>query len=211
MEKQYERWYNTEEIKRNAVIGKMSPQKKSNITSEDQAFFEAFYIENRNLIFYFASKLAGTDGCEDLVHDTLVRLICHIPSLRQISDNKKKVANYLFQTVQSEYIDQHRKNKHEKNLTVSIEDVPCQQSEESLQELEAALEKAQELDMVKDGLTQQEWMLLHKRYILGYSAQELGQMHDCSASSIRMTLSRTRKKAKEILLKNQKNGGADRG
>ena len=189
----------------------MERQKKPNITIEDQVFFEAFYIENRNLIFYFASKLAGTDGCEDLVHDTLVRLICHIPALRQISDNKRKVANYLFQTVQSEYIDQHRKIKHEKNLTVSIEDIQYQQPEEPLQELEATMEKAQELDMVKEGLTEQEWMLLHRRYILGYSAEELGQFKGCSSSSIRMALSRTRKKAKKILLENREKGGADHG
>ena len=187
----------------------MDRQKKTKLTSDDQAFFETFYIENRNLIFYFASKLSGTDGCEDLVHDTLLRLICHIPALRQISDSKGKVANYLFQTVQSEYIDQLRKNKHEKNLTVSIEDIQFPQPEEPLQELETTMEKALELDMVRDGLTQQEWMLLHKHYILGYSSNELSQMRDCSPSSIRMALSRTRKKAKEILLKNRKNGGAD--
>ena len=71
------------------------------------------------------------------------------------------------------------------------------------------MEKALELDMVKDGLTRQEWTLLHEYYILGYSSKELSQMRDCSPSSIRMALSRTRKKAKEILLKNRKNGGAD--
>ena len=189
----------------------MEWQKKSKPTSEDQAFFETFYIENRNLIFYFASKLSDTDGCDDLVHDTLVRLISHIPALRQISGSKSKVANYLFQTVQSVYIDQLRKNKRKEFSTVSMDDLLLRQMEEPLQELEATMEKALELDMVKDGLTRQEWTLLHEYYILGYSSKELSQMHECSPSSIRMALSRTRKKAKEILLKNRKNGGADNG
>lgn len=194
-----------------AVMNKMEQQKKSNLASDDQAFFEMFYIENRKLIFYFASKLSGADSCEDLVHDTLVRLICHIPALRQINGSKSKVANYLFQTVQSVYIDQLRKNKQKKFSTVSIDDIQLQQLEEPLQELEATMEKVLELDMVKDCLTQQEWMLLHEYYILGYSSKELSQMRDCSPSSIRMALSRTRKKAKEVLLKNRKNGGVDHG
>ena len=189
----------------------MDRQKKIKLTSEDQAFFETFYIENRNLIFYFASKLSDTDSCEDLVHDTLLRLISHIPALQQISNSQSKVANYLFQTVQSVYIDQLRKNKHKEFSTVSMDDLLPQQLEEPLQELDATIEKTLELDMVKDGLTQQEWMLLHKYYILGYSSTELSQMRDCSPSSIRMALSRARKKAKEILLRNRKNGGADNG
>jgi RNA polymerase sigma-70 factor (ECF subfamily) len=92
-----------------------------------------------------------------------------------------------------------------------MDDLLPQQLEEPLQELDATIEKTLELDMVKDGLTQQEWMLLHKYYILGYSSTELSQMRDCSPSSIRMALSRARKKAKEILLRNRKNGGADNG
>lgn len=178
-------------------------QKNSRMTSEDREFFEQFYLENRKLIYYFASKIALTDNCEDLVHDTVVRLMSHTPALRQISDNKSKVANYLYQTVRSEYIDQIRKEKQEASKLADDDTRPA----EALQDLEADLERAQEIELVKDNLTEQEWMLLHKRYILGYSAEELGQLKGCSPNSVRMTLSRTRRKAKKILLENRKKGG----
>mgnify|MGYP001031898794 FL=1 len=49
-------------------------------------------------------------------------------------------------------------------------------------------------------LSTQDKILLESKYILGYNDNEIGEMLGCKASSVRMYLTRARRKAMELIL-----------
>lgn len=185
----------------------MSPkQSKIPISPEDKEFFQAFYEEHKNFLFYIANQYAATaSDCEDIVQDAVIRLMGNIPSIREL--NKYKAAKYIALTVRSAYLDllKRRHNRQEISLEESIM--------ESLLEQEACLTDTSadlriELIHLKECLTAKEWMLLEGKYILGYDQEELAGLIGVSPDSVRMTLSRVRAKARGILLSD---GGKEDG
>ena len=183
-------------------------QPKIPISPEDKVFFQSFYEEYKGFLYYIAAQYAPTNAdCEDIVQDALVRLMCNIGSIRDLS--KHKAAKYIALTVRSACLDflRHRHNSHEVPLEESVI--------EALLEKEAgwtdpAADLRMELLNLKQSLTPREWMLLEGKYILGYDQEELSGMLGISPDSVRMTLSRVRAKARTVLLPdNGKDGGSN--
>lgn len=72
--------------------------------AEDKAFFQGFYDENREFVYYLAAKYASTDEeREKLVKAALGRLLRHIPTLREL--DRWAAANYLEYIVSSAWWD----------------------------------------------------------------------------------------------------------
>lgn len=175
----------------------------------DQRFFEQFYTEYRKLLYYFSSHfVASSDDREDLVHDTLVRLMDYVPSLRRLYPNSNKVANYIFQTMQSVYVDYLRKNQPEKEIVFSSDELELL-GEINIMEpaILTGISAKWDAMLLKEKLKDKEWLLLSGKYMIGYTDEELGQLCNCSTDSVRMALSRARKKAKTILNRNGRMGG----
>ena len=185
-----------------------SRQPKIPISPDDKLFFQTFYEENKNFLFYIANQYANTaNDCEDIVQDAAIRLMCNIPTIRDL--NKFKAAKYIALTVRSAYLDLQKKRQ-------SNPEIPMEEAV-----LDALLEKETlltddhtnlriELIHLKQSLTPKEWMLLEGKYILGYDQEELSELIGVSPDSVRMTLSRVRAKAREILLsESEKEGGTD--
>ena len=174
------------------------------MNAADQLFFEQFYVENRKLIYYFALKFAKTPSdCDDLVQDTVRRLTDYIPQLRCVCTNKHKLASYLYQTVQSVFIDQLRKGEQEillarDDIDIEVCEEPAGNSHTMLLDLSHKLDA----ELLKAELPKKDWQLLSRAYILGYTTQELGTLYGSSANAIRVVLSRARRKAKRILIEN---------
>ena len=59
----------------------------------------------------------------------------------------------------------------------------------------------QDAQMLKSRLTEQDWELLFGKYVLGQSDEELARQRGCGPNSIRMALSRARKRAQKLLKK----------
>lgn len=174
------------------------------MNAADQLFFEQFYVENRKLIYHFALKFTKTPSdCDDLVQDTVLRLTDYIPQLRRVYTNKHKLASYLYQTVQSVFVDQLRKGEQE--ILLVRDDIDIEACEGPMGNSHAMLlDLSNKLDaeLLKAELPKKDWLLLSRAYILGYTTQELGFIYGSSASAIRMALSRVRRKAKKILIEN---------
>lgn len=175
-----------------------SRQSKFPISPEDKAFFQTFYENNSNFLFYIANQYTDTPSdCEDVVQDAVIRLMGNIPILREL--NKYKAAKYIALTVRSAYLDLQKKRYHKQEIPL----------EEAI--LDALLEKETplagsssdlrlELVLLKESLSPKEWILLEGKYILGYDQEELSALIGVSPDSVRMILSRVRAKARSILL-----------
>lgn len=163
-----------------------------NAIREDQAFFQEFYRQNRRFLFYAAGRFSKDPAkIEDLVQDTLVRLLRSIPTLRTL--NAAKTASYLFTTVKSVYIDQCRRGDGELPLEART--------------LEALGARTDPMDytakwdtqILRTHLSEKEWYLLEARYITGSTDKEIAATLGCAPDSVRGMLSRARRRAKAVL------------
>ena len=94
------------------------------------------------------------------------------------------------------------KTKHKKTSIVSYEEL----EERSLLprsyntvSLDPASDVHLTLMQLKDGLTDQEWLLLTERYLGRYTKEELAAQMGCQTNSLRTRMSRAMAKARKIL------------
>lgn len=179
----------------------------SPIKCEDKVFFQSFYEEYKNFIYYIACRVASNPtDCEDLVQDTVVRLIKKIPVLRELS--RCKTAKYIVLTIKTAYLDNERR-KQKDNLLFLEDDALDAVLAEQLrnQNTEQKMFTGLAVARLKDALSKRDWMALEAKYILGMSQEEIGKLIGVAPNSVRMVLCRAREKARIILEEIQKEEG----
>ena len=174
---------------------------------DDQAFFQNFYHEYRDLMLYAAKRYASTpEDCEDLVQDSLLRLMKNISTLRELSGCK--IANYIVLTIRTQFIDQLRRKQ-----SPATADLYGSMLEQCLNEdawntdTETDMLNRLEIQSVMERLPVTDRIVLEGWYIMGYSQEELAAQLGCKPDSIRMALSRARKKARALLDADGKENG----
>jgi RNA polymerase sigma-70 factor (ECF subfamily) len=178
------------------------------LNPEDQAFFDQFYRDYIGLLYYFANQITGSAAnCDDLVQDVVERLIKQVPSLRNIINESGKLAYYIKSATQSAFIDRYR---NDRNYTYSS--YPPEVLDAIIEDRLAAQRRPfddsyWDVQLLKQKLPAKDWKLIEGKYMIGYSNEELGQMYGCSKDSVRMALSRVKKKSRAILFdKNAERG-----
>lgn len=179
------------------------------LNPEDQAFFEQFYRDYIGLLYYFANQITGSSAnCDDFVQDVTERLMKQIPSLRNIKDEPGKLAYYLRAATQSAFIDRCRLNRN-----VAYSSYPPDVLDRMIEDRLAAqrmvfTDSYWDIQLLKQKLSEKEWRLIEGKYIIGYSDEELGKMYGCSKDSVRMALSRVKKKSRSIIFESNAERGA---
>lgn len=173
-------------------------QPKIPISPEDKGFFQKFYEENKNFLFYIANHYTSSPAdCEDVVQDAIIRLMGNIPSIREL--NKNKAAKYIALTVRSAYLDLLKRRHKDREISLEESVIDALLEKESAF-ADTSTDLRMELIHLKESLSPKEWLLLEGKYILGYDQEELARLIGVSPDSVRMTLSRARAKARSILL-----------
>lgn len=166
---------------------------------EDQAFFQEFYARQRRFLFYCAGQYTSDQALqEDLVQDTLVRLLRCIPTLREL--NASRTAAYLHTAVKSAYIDHCRRTSR----TLPLEGGTL----EALGARTDPMDYTAKWDaqILRKNLTDRDWYLLEARYIAGADDAEIAGTLGCTTDSVRVLLSRARRRAKLLLADNHGKG-----
>lgn len=185
-------------------------KKKKRITSlnkEDREFFQRLYDENKQLLYHTASSYTSTaDERDDLVQETVVRLMNNVACLRNLSCCK--IAYYIVITIRTAYIDIRRaRGDHEIiSLDEDMIDSLCDSNLEDRKEPDMSSRIA--VQKLKESLPERDWYVLVGKYIMGYTHDELGALLGIKAANVRMILSRAKTKARE-LLQNEQGMGAD--
>ena len=166
---------------------------------EDRSFFQKFYEEYKNYMYYTAWKYTSApEDCEDLVHDTVLRLMQNVPTLKQLSHFK--TAKYISLTVRSAYLDNQRlKNKADLIFLddAEMETVMIEQFQvDGTDRIVAAREAVRQL---KKELAVRDWFLLDAKYNLNLSQEEIARLLGVAPNSVRMLLHRARVRARQIL------------
>lgn len=177
------------------------------IEGSDQVFIQKLYHDHKGLMFYAASQYTDNlSDREDIVQETLLRLIKNVTVLRSIPQCNLK--RYIVLTVRSVFLDLQKKHSGEILLSLEDEKLEAVLRRELLRE-DGISEISAKLDVwrLKKELPEREWILLEGKYLREMPDELLGQMIGVSADSVRMLLSRARKKARDILMGSSEKGG----
>lgn len=174
--------------------------------SSDQEFITQIYQEFNRLMYYTARKYnSDPQQCEDVVQDSLAKLIEKVATLRKF--NQSTLTNYIVVTVRNTAINYLKNQGKKENRILSLENVSediGNTFETSLDDgliMKEQVEQVQKIWPLLDESTRQ---ILEGKYILGYDNKQLANLLGCRPSSVRMKLTRARRKALECLKENDK-------
>lgn len=184
------------------------PKRQDSLGLSDEKFFNEFYARNQRLIFYFAKRYtANSADREDLAHDVVIRLMNRVPSLRALEGHPGKESYYICTTTQSAFIDRYRQDSKIKHIPYP-EEMLDSLIEERLYAQRTPFDSVYwDVQLLKEKLPTRDWSLLEGKYIVGYSDEELSKFFKCSKDSIRMALSRARKKARKLIFESNSESG----
>ena len=160
-----------------------------------QEFITQIYKKYDRLMLFTAKKyLMDIQECEDAVQESLLKLMSRIELLRTLEE--PVLTSYVVTTVRNTAINILRRQKRDaQNITSFTESV-----EESIIELDSIIdiimdrEAKRSLREAIDELEPNERLLLEGKYFLGYDDRQLSELLSCAPGSIRMKLTRVRRK-----------------
>ena len=168
---------------------------------DDREFMTQFYLEYERLMYATVRKrLTDPEAAKDIVQECVIRLIPKIPFLRRQERCIK--ASYVVSTVRNATINYMRKQGRTDGRCCSLEEQEEQDMaipEPSLDERIMLAEQKERLMQIWSSLPEEDRLLLEGKYILGYTDAELADMLGCKKSSVRMKLTRARRRAFQLM------------
>lgn len=169
----------------------------------DQVYMLEIYREFKYLMFSVAGKYVSDPlDCEDIVQDSLVKLIDKMDRLREVG--RCALPAYIAAVVRNTAIN-HLEHQAVTGRHSHPFDGQILADSLELGDMAQLLHHKERMSGMWAALTPEERFLLEGRYVIGYSDQELAKCLKCKASSVRMKLTRARRRAFRAL-KRQEEG-----
>lgn len=166
----------------------------------DRAFMESLYLEYQRLIYSEVGKIIRNNwDTEDVFQNVLVNLISQIAKLRSLP--RDELVRYIITTAKHTAYDYFRSRKGDNDLSYDdyIETADEGSQEDGLESRLISAEELEHLVSIWPKLDKRTRILLEGYYILEKPMSELGAELGIKPGSVRMTLSRARKKAYDLL------------
>ena len=168
---------------------------------DDRAFMEELCQNYKWLMFSTVQKyISNSADQKDVMQDSMEKLMKKVSTLRPMA--RCSLASYIVYTIRSTSIDFLRAQKRnvERNISLDVpEFLELEAVDPPLDDLIISAQQSQRLQSVWPDLSEEERTLLDGKYILGYTDKELASRLGCQPSSIRMKLTRARRRAFERL------------
>lgn len=177
------------------------------LTKEDREFFRDFYQQHKNYIFREAAALTPNYAeREDLVQETLIRLMKKIFILRDLNCNK--TAYYIVITIRTVYYDTLKARKGVSILPLDDETITkLLYGNAPEARCEEILEAKLAVELLRKELPERYWVALVGKYLIGYSHEELSTLLGITQGTLRVVIHRSKARAREILQKHNWIGG----
>ena len=166
----------------------------------DREFMDQMYMEFERLMFFTARQYTSkAEIAEDIVQESLVRLYEKVRTMKPMKH--VVLAAYIRATVRNTAINVLRKMNRERDYAADAEtDAFAQADQEWVLNTMMDLSGYRVLlSKIWPRLPEDDRVLLEGKYILGYSDQELAEEIGCQANSIRVKLTRARRRALAII------------
>ena len=162
----------------------------------DRQFIEELYHQYNRLMYRKAlDNLADPQDVDDLVQDCLERLIKQVGTLRKLSGCT--LTAYIVYTVRNTAINMKRRREVQSRHVFLSDFSELEPEDSSLSPEDALLvdERSEHFMQAFAELSEDDQFLLIGKYIQGLRDEELAQMMGCGAASVRMKLTRARRRA----------------
>lgn len=167
--------------------------------ADDQTFICRLYEEYEQLMFWTAAKyLNNIEDRKDAVQDAIIALIRNLETIKRLKDSYLRT--YIVYIVESRSINLVKRKNIELRLFDDLDSVPVGTSVDMIEDSLLQMTMRHTISDIWTKLSTQDKILLESKYILGYNDNEIGEMLGCKASSVRMYLTRARRKAMELIL-----------
>lgn len=179
------------------LSSKRPPSASLDISGRD--FTRQLYQDYQALMYATALKyVSDPHAAEDIVQDGLVRLMQKVELLQTLEEYR--LAGYVAATVRNTAFNYLKHQGIVGQHTAGETDLTETAAEElPLDEMLILAERSRDLLRIWPRLTPEEQQLLEGKYILGDSDAELAAQFCCKTASIRMKLTRARRKALRLM------------
>lgn len=172
--------------------------------SSDREYLTWLFQEFHRLMFHTAQEFVSDQyEKEEIVQDSFVKIIEHIHTIRNLE--RYALPFYLVIIVRHTAINHLRRTKTRNQHLYFVEDHDLLQNHTelnaSLDEYVALLEHREAMDHLWPQLSELDQYVLGSYYFVGLKTDEIAKSLGCSQDAVRMKLSRARKRAREILIK----------
>lgn len=159
---------------------------------------ETFKIEvlpMKQKLFRFANRmLINVPEAEDVVQEVFLRLWARKERLNEY----KSIEAFAMTITKNLCLDKLKSKGYRKD---ELTEKHQQQTTETPYQKMEMNDSYQKVKKIIDTLPEQQRMIIHLRDIEGYEYEEISEVMNISVNTIRVNLSRSRKKVKEILVK----------
>lgn len=170
---------------------------------EDREYLAELYQKYARLMYKTAAKyLSAPEDREDVLQESLVRMISSVDRLRGL--DSCALPYYICAVVRNTAFTHARAQRRRSDAEQPLAE------ETAPFDLTALIERRMDLSALWEQLSGEDRFLLEGKYLLGYGDAELAGALRCKPGSIRMKLTRTRRKAMRILYQTEGNDCNDK-
>lgn len=166
-------------------------------TEGDREFIVGIYEKYKTIMFVTAKRyMKENDAVEDIVQESLVKLISNISTLKRIENSK--IEAYIAVTVKNTAVSFCRKKKYECQYITfdEIEKDNCGRTRAD-REVEKTVEATEEMEVFHrclKKLSDRDQDILCRKYYMMQSDEQIAKLHEVSSGSVRMILTRIRRR-----------------
>ena len=170
----------------------------------DREYLTGLFHEFHRLMFHTAQEYVSDQfEKEEIVQDSFVKIIEHVHTIRNLE--RYALPFYLVIIVKHTAINHLRRTKTRNQHVFFVEDHDMFQNHSddvvSLDEYADFLEHREAVDRLWPKLSELDQYVLGAYYFVGLKTDEIARALGCSQDAVRMKLSRARKRARDILIK----------
>lgn len=168
---------------------------------DERAFMTDVYLKYERLLWAeIRKKLQNHPEAEDVFQSVVAKLVANVKKLRSM--DTRGMVNYIITAAQHTAIDELRRGG--KVCTDSMDDEEwlgrlSLQAEGEMEDMVGRREAVGRLKAVWPQLDERSRYLLEGKYFLDLSTREMGEAMGITHDSVRVELSRARKKARKLL------------
>lgn len=164
--------------------------------------FKEEVLPLKNKLYRFASRLLNdSDEAQDAIQDVFLKLW----NLRDKLNNLNSTEAFAMKVTKNHCLDKIKSRR-----TISVEQTKSllflPNEDESIDKSAELKDSANHIKQMMSFLPEQQKMIMQLRDIEGYEFEEIEEVLDISVNTIRVNLSRARKKIRELYIKSLNNG-----
>lgn len=172
---------------------------------EDKEFMCWLFERYGRFIWYTVKKFCRrTDLWEDIVQESLLRLLSCTPRLRNLSE--QKLTGYIAVTTRNTTYALLWKEEKNRENCISLESIDIAEDGLGLEEIILQKERIEQLAKACLGLPDEVYYLLTSYYILGYRTEEMAEELGCPPNHVRMKMTRARRQVRKRIQEQNKEG-----